>query len=630
MARCVEVLVEAKVPHLARTFTYAVPGRWSDVAQPGVRVRVRLAGQRADGYVIGPADASFDGPVHHLESVVSAVPVLSRDILRLCEAVAEHYAGTVPDVVRLAVPPRVAGAERGWSGGATPPKAAAPKPRGWLARHAFVQAAAAGRPARAAWSVPAGTDWAGELAEAAAVVAAAGKQTIIVVPDARDLAAVERAVAQHLPSSAVAALSADAGPAQRYGEFLRALSGGVSVVVGTRAAAFAPLRDVGLVVVWNDGDASLAEQRAPYPHAREVLALRSHLTPCALLVAGHARSAEVQRWVAEGWAREIADRRAIRSRRPRAFAVADQVRSPFDASRRLPVAAVTALREGLASGPVLVQVARRGYVPVTACGTCRTVAECPHCLGPLELGATGAVSCRRCGQGQPFRCSECGGTALRAVRTGASRTAEELGRLFPDVPVVVSTAAHPVATVADEPAVVVSTAGVEPFALGGYRAGALLDAQDDLWRIGVGAREDALRRWLTAAALLRPAAPLAVNADPADQAVQALIRWDPPGFAAQELARRQELGLPPAGHVAQLDGAEADVTALIEAVAAHHEVDVLGPRVVEADAGEHVRALLRGPDFASLRTALHTAVLARAASHRGSAVRVQVDPAALE
>ena len=82
------------------------------------------------------------------------------------------------------------------------------------------------------------------------------------------------------------------------------------MVIGTRAAAFAPVADLGLVALWDDGDDSYAEPRAPYPHAREVLLLRAHPAECAALLGGFARSAETAALLESGWAAElIADRR---------------------------------------------------------------------------------------------------------------------------------------------------------------------------------------------------------------------------------------------------------------------------------------------------------------------------------
>ncbi|MFN8127017.1 MAG: primosome assembly protein PriA [Candidatus Nanopelagicales bacterium] len=614
------MLVDSRLPHLARAFTYSVPARLATTAVPGVRVRVRLAGRLTEGYVIGPG-SDHAGTLTPIESVVSPVPVLTPDVLGLSRLVAEHYAGSVSDVVRLAVPPRVAGVESAWTGPTSP---SLPDPREWPAGESFLRAAVAGRPARATWGAPAGTSWADDLAAAAATVAAAGRGVVIVVPDGRDVARVAAAVAP-ATGPTLALLTADMGPQDRYTAFLRVLSGEARVVVGTRGAAFAPVADPGLLVIWDDGDDSLAERRAPYPHAREVLALRSHQQDCALLAAGFARTAEVERWVEAGWMKEIADVRRVRESRPAAFSTADRVRSPFDQARRLPQSAVAALRTGLESGPVLVQVARRGYVPVTACRECREIAECPRCAGPLEVLPDGVVRCRRCATDTVFRCPRCGHDRLRAVRSGVGRTAEELGRLFPGVPVLASTGDHAVTGVDDRAAVVVATPGVEPVAAGGYAAGALLDAQEDLWRVGLRSREEALRRWFAAAALLRPGAPLAVCAEPDDSAVQALIRWDPGGSARAELARRTAAGLPPARPLAQVDGDQNDIEDLLAGLPP--DVHVLGPRPLT---DRDVRVLVGSDDFPDLRDRLHRQVIARAARHTGRPLRVRIDPVALD
>src|SRR5205823_8941910 len=108
-------------------------------------------------------------------------------------------------------------------------------------------------------------------------------------------------------------LTADLGPAERYRRWLAVRRGLVQVVAGTRAAMFAPVRNLGLVVLWDDGDDLHAEPRAPYPHAREVLALRAHRAGAAALIGGFARTAEATQLVGAGWAHALgADRATVR------------------------------------------------------------------------------------------------------------------------------------------------------------------------------------------------------------------------------------------------------------------------------------------------------------------------------
>jgi primosomal protein N' (replication factor Y) len=107
------VAVDIPLAHLDRPFDYLVTGAQSDAAQPGVRVRVRFAGQLVDGFVLERIDASeHAGRLTPLARVLGAEPVLSPEIAGLARAVADRWAGTLADVVRLAVPPRHAAAEK--------------------------------------------------------------------------------------------------------------------------------------------------------------------------------------------------------------------------------------------------------------------------------------------------------------------------------------------------------------------------------------------------------------------------------------------------------------------------------------------------------------------------------------
>jgi primosomal protein N' (replication factor Y) len=106
------VVVDVGLAHLDRPFDYLVPAGLSDAAGPGTRVRVRFAGRLVDGFVAERAEASeHAGRLAFLQRVVSAEPVLAPETLELAREVAAHYAGTVPDVLRLAVPPRHARTE---------------------------------------------------------------------------------------------------------------------------------------------------------------------------------------------------------------------------------------------------------------------------------------------------------------------------------------------------------------------------------------------------------------------------------------------------------------------------------------------------------------------------------------
>ncbi|APC34619.1 primosomal protein N' [Nocardiopsis dassonvillei] len=817
------VVVDTPLPHLDRYFDYRVPADMDEAAVPGCRVKVRFNNRQLGGFLAERVETSeFSGRLAYLEAVVSPEPVLTPEILGLARAVADRYAGTLSDVLRLAVPPRHArvekeaakaaeaseatgadaspdaagvsaapeaaesgaapetavtsadpemlepgagsgtavigappetagsgansetaatattlgttesgvnpgmsgaeasseatgvsanpktpGAAPSWEIAATgadpngapsvtasgeapgtapggtpeavppgartgpeapsntadtprapatvtgPPPAtaatqdatgAATDPGPWAdypEGPSFLRALRAGQPARAVWNALPGTGWADAVAVAAVQTLAAGRGTVVVVPDGRDVRAVDHALEQRLGEGRYVALTADLGPAERYRRWLSVLRGAVRVVVGTRAAVFAPVRDLGLVVLWDDGDDVHADPHAPYPHARTVLSMRAHRAGAGALIGGHTRTTDAQLLVESGWAHPLtADRATLRRRAPVVRAAGDDrelARDEAARSARMPSVALRAAREAARTGPVLFQVPRRGYLNTLACAGCREPARCDSCRGPLAVRGSHAMpSCGWCGRvaGQ-WACPECGVTRMRAVVVGARRTAEELGRAFPSLTVRTSGREEVLSRVADAPSLVVATPGAEPVADNGYAAAVLLDGWALLNRMDLRASEEALRRWLNAGALVRPGGTVVVSADASLPVVQSFVRWDPAGFAERELAERRELEFPPAVAMASVTGAPEHVRELLDQIELPEGAELLGPVPVGADRavgpdGAHPteRALLRVPraGVGALSRSLKVAASARSARRDEHLAQVRMDP----
>ncbi|MEU2158262.1 primosomal protein N' [Streptomyces sp. NPDC019396] len=658
------VVVNKGVLHLDQFFDYAVPEELDAVAQPGVRVRVRFgagahqvrAGRReggrlTDGFIVERrAESDYAGPLAALADVVSPEPVLSPELLALTRAVADRYAGSLADVLQLAVPPRSARAEAKPSPEPLPPPGA-PDPGTW-ARYprgpGFLEALATGGAPRAVWNALPGPHWAEELARAVAATLASGRGALVVLPDGRSVARVDEALTGLVGEGRHAVLTAEAGPEKRYRRWLAVRRGSVRAVIGTRAAMFAPVRELGLVALWEDGDSSHSEQHAPLPHAREVLLLRAAHDKCGFLMGSVSCTVEAAQLIESGWAGPLAaDRARVREAAPLVRTVGDGELARDEAARaaRLPSLAWQTVRDGLRTGPVLVQVPRRGYVPRLACEGCRAAARCGHCAGPLEAPRERDLRCGWCGRDAgEWHCAGCGGTRLRAQVVGARRTAEELGRVFPAVPVRTSGRDHVLDTVPDRPALVVSTPGAEPVADGGYAAALLLDGWAMLGRPDLRSGEEALRRWLSAAALVRgqeEGGTVVVVAEPTLRPVQALVRWDPVGHARRELAERAELGFPPVSRMASVTGRADAVAAFLATASLPSDAEVLGPvplppvapgrprRPGDPPPGEHwERALLRVPpgSGATLASALKSAQASRLARGGGDPVRIRIDP----
>ncbi len=586
--RVCRVLLDSPLPQLDRLFDYRVPERLVEHAQPGVRVKVplRSAGRVSDGYLIEFADeGDYPGALSEVEEVISPVPVLTPEVWALARALADRSAGGASDILRLAIPPRQVRVEKTWLAKRTDAVPFAvptfvPVVRGYPAGRIAQLSRERERVALQAIprlaELPDGSwagHWAVTLAAAAVHCIAEGRTAILAVPDYRDQDQLERVLAALAPPDLVSRFDARQSNAERYRSFLRCLDG-PRIVVGNRSALYAPATDLGLIAIWDDGDPLYAEPLAPYVHARDAALVRQQQQGSALIFAGHTRSVEVQRLVELGWLGEITPDPLVI---PRVIPTAGQPeRGP--SQDRIPSGAWQVAREALKDGPVLVQVARPGYAPTLACRTCGQPARCNHCEGPLNVSRSGAVpTCRWCGKlATDWICDHCQGTELKQTTAGSVRTADELGRAFPGVRIIVSDGDHPVLTVDSAPSLVIATRGAEPLPGGGYRAVLLLDGERMLVRESLRVADDCLRWWSNAIALAAPGA-TSVLVGVGGFLAQTVVTWQYARYAARELPDRRTHHLPPAVRLASVTGAPDAVAKAVGGIDPETIIDVLGP-----------------------------------------------------
>ncbi len=404
---------------------------------------------------------------------------------------------------------------------------------------------------------------------------------VVAVPDFRDVTDLERALLAVLPVERVVRFDAKQTNGARAKALLQARSHAV-VAIGNRTAMYAPATDLGLIVVWDDGDASFVEPRAPYVHTRDVALVRAAQSGAGLLFVSHARSTDVQRLVELHWLDEVAP---YRQPTPKVIPTVQQGGAEgFAAQARIPSTAWRAAREASQHGPVLVQVASPGFGTGLVCAECGERAHCRVCGGPLGQPHRGATpQCRFCGAlAVGFRCPTCGNGTVKPVGQGAQRTADELGRAFPGTRIVVADGSRPLDEVPARPSVVVATRGAEPNVPGGYACVLLLDGERMLAREGLRVQEDVLRFWTGAAAKGAPGSEVYLVGI-GGRLATAMATWRLDGPAHEELVDRRALHFPPAVRVATLTGTDDAVTAAVEALGDTLVGDVLGPVPVEDD-----------------------------------------------
>ncbi len=631
------VLLDSSLPQLDHLFDYAIPPELAEQIRVGHRVRVpfRSRDRQNFGYVVEFAERSeFSGALAAIAGIVGPVPVLTPDVWRLARAVADRAGGSAGDILRLAIPTRQIRVEKkhlaaqmepepqpaegsGGDGAPAPPAAPAPPE---APPEAPPTGAEAGEPppeTEIAARLTAGerlthtashgperlstgewvAGWSAQLARTAIAVHARGRSVIVAVPDYRDLDQVRDALAA-LGHDETIRVDARQSNAERYAGFLRALDAAPRIILGNRSAVYAPAHRLGAIIVWDDGDPLLAEPLTPYAHARDAALVRSAQQEAlgedgrvGLLFAAHSRSAEVQRLVEIGYLRA-----QVNPPRRTRVVHADAAISPDAFAGRVPEFAARTIREGLRSGPVLVQVATPGYAPVAVCADCGDLARCTECSGPIGFRVVGRASCRWCGEvAAEWQCGTCDGRRLEERGMGSGRTVEQFERQFQGVRVLLSDGDHPRERIDARPALVVATRGAEPLAAAGYRAVVLLDAERLLGLETLRAGEDCLRWWENASALAAPDG-VCLMASGGGPVVQAFVTGRTEEWLRGELHDRRALRYPPAVRVASVTGGVDEVERAVELLDGLAGVDWLGPAPLPAGGQQEpglTRAIVR-------------------------------------
>lgn len=603
------VAIDSPLPQLDRLFDYEIAEGLRTTITVGARVRVpfgRGAGL-SDGFVVELVEASdFAGKLARLDEVVSNVSVLKPEIYRLCRAVADRQAVTISDVFKLAIPTRSVAVEKKWLAAQTetpflPIEDSSSTEAKAQRAFAFIEPRTNEN----------GPIWVQQLVARALSSLAAGESTILVVPDYRDQSALLSELRAKATAEAVIDYTSQQTNSLRYAAFLRCLTGKPAIVVGSRAALYAPVSTLGEIIIWDDGDSALQEPTSPYTNARDVALIRQSQSSCRLLLAAHARSSEAERLVEIGYLQDVSI----------PFAVPKLAISETNA--RVDSLAWQAIRRALELGDsVLVQVASRGQSVSAYCSGCGDRAKCSSCAGPLWIDSQNQPRCRWCNaHNLGFNCAACGNRSLKQGRAGATRTSAEFGKAFPGTKIIESNGDNRLEQIPSGKQIVVSTPGAEPRVPGGYGAVVLLDCNELLSRDNLRASEDAVRIWSNAIALMKSGG-LAVAVGLQGFLGQKLALWSQAEIAKHEYLSRAELRFPPFIRMAALTGERDLLNKVLDALPG--DIEVLGPMPVTAKnaAVDDWRALIRyeyaqGPALAATLKA--QVLLATAGSKRVSA-----------
>ncbi|HXY72653.1 MAG TPA: hypothetical protein VEM41_08920 [Actinomycetota bacterium] len=543
----VDVCVAVPRLELDRPFTYLLPE--DSGAGVGSLVSVKFHGRTVRGWVLGSATETTTARLLPVQRVRSPVPFFDGDRLRLLRWVSERYVTPLCTVIERSHPPRVAAEERAWTG-ERPGRAGLP---GGVAR----TPALAGHEARlldpgaTTWLRPLPGDEGEACVRSVLACLAAGRRAIVLVPEADPVPATAAAVLDAAGERGVWFAGGD--ERERYRSWLRIAAGAVDVVVGTRPAVFAPLRDLGLVWVSREVHPAHREERAPYYHVRDIGMARAEFEGAACVLSALSPSVETAVAARAGVVRVA--RPARQAERAAAPLVETTPPKAEDRSPRL-----AALLKPARTAVLI--VSRTGYGVARVCRQCGEPARCAVCGGAIVVDDE-VATCRTCEAAG--RCARCGGTRFGIERGGVQRIAEWAAAVAPSTRVQVGTAEA------------VKDVGPRTVDLVG-----LLDPDRALARPGLHAGEQALAVWMEAAAWAGPRARggrvLAQTREPAHHAIQALVRWEPAPFLLAEADRRAAAGFAPERHLFRVTaaGAGAEVEAHLRAAGAHPVLSTMG------------------------------------------------------
>jgi primosomal protein N' (replication factor Y) len=530
------VVFASALPALDRVFDYLIPESLVGKVEFGHAVKVPFGSSKTEktGYVIGLSDTStFEGKLLEVLELVSPNQVLTREQFELVSAVAKRQAAIQGELLSVCLPKRSARADAKYSQPSSDTKNPYPKKIEPEVQRNYLIPGILDEDSDSHWSQLFIEECKGQLD--------LGHSSIVVLPDFRDLATFEEALAKAgMENIALRQTSSDS-VVERWNHHLRAVAEPARIIYGTRNASFSPAKDLGIILVWDDGDDSHHEQGSPYWNTRDVLLQRSELENVSITFSSHSPSSEISRLIEIGYLKAISKRQL------------EPLVRIADSTERLDSESFALISKTLSEGkPVLIQISNLGFASALACVSCKEIKRCRECETPLWLNPSRELRCRNCKRTYEQICA-CGGKSFRAISQGSHALTEQLTRSFPKAKVLHSSGAEVLTRVDPEGVLVIATPGAEPSVNGGYSVILLADTQTMVGLPRLRALEQACRKWANAIAHLSTRG-IAIAVGLTGDLASDLKSCDFQKIVRADMLERSELGLPPSTRIVSITG----------------------------------------------------------------------------
>ena len=508
------VRVDTGVFHLDQLYEYLIPEKLSDSIRVGVRVQLPFGNRETEGIVVERvAEPERAGELKSITKVLSGIPVATCESFKLIDLMSRRYACNPWDLIRSAIPPRVASVEKSLSFGVPDPHKSVKQSIAFQTLAPFIQAHEQVIP------LVKENQHAGSI--------------LIIAPNEKDVDLIFAAL--QTSSVVVLKLTAAMPRDERYRNYLQAINGSNCIVIGTRSAIFAPIRNLGTIIIHKESSFDHYELRSPGWNSRSIALIRARTESVKLILTGFSPSIEISQLIEE---REVKFYNSRQTVSVKAF-------TPNEGAL-LPGRIFSEIKKALNVGPVLFIAPRKGYGNALLCAHCRNVASC-DCGGRLSVTAKNkAPTCVHCGTSfQDWKCSFCNRDKQYLAGRGIERAAEEISRAFPKFPVIVSAGDVIKDRIEPKSALVLATAGAQPQVEGGYAAVVILDGVRFFSHTDLRTQERARELFLESASMISKNGTVLLVIEDSHPVVSAIARWNVAPLLKRELSERTELHLPP-------------------------------------------------------------------------------------
>lgn len=592
------VWVDSGIYHLDQSYDYLIPDDLSNDITTGIRIQVPFHGREVEGLVLSRHRRSETSGLKPISKVLSPHSVATPESLELIASVAKRWAAHPFDVIRSAIPPRVASVDK----------------EGWI----LSQITELRNKKKCSYlQIPPVINRYGFIKDVAKKLSSNGS-TLIIVPDSRSIS---RLIA-YMPDSII--LDSALERSDRYRNFLKIRHGINQVIIGTRSAIFAPVADLESIIVVDEGSEHHYEMRTPGWNVRDVAILRTMNSEVNLSFIGYSPSSEIARLIENKWMSYSSVKSKV-----------DVSAFPQSHGELIPSRLLSEIRKSIPLGPILFLAPRKGYSQAIACAKCRNIAQC-NCGGKLHQRTSSSVpECTICARRYAnWSCSWCQAATPYLMGRGSERFAFEIGAALPGTSIIQSSAENMVDRFDEDRGLVIATPGSVPMTKSGYALVVILEGERFFTQADMRAQERARELFFATSAVISSTGRVAVVMNGNHPIIGALSSWKPSLISQRELRERLEVNLPPFTRAVTLDIAQSESVILLRGLKKAQEDGrlpastlFLGPSALKGDISRIV-ALTPLADGEAFIDLIHEFQRRRSSSKKALAT-IRIDPYSL-